>query len=287
MKNPIWRILLALALLAAITYGFSGFQAAERGNELKLWFFDVGQGDSILLDTADHHQILIDGGWGSKVLSELSKALPINDKEIDLVISTHNDADHLGGINEVLKHYKVDRIWLNGAKHSTKMYEKFIALIAKKKIPTTVVTAGKTVKFGDLEGIAISPLTSFAGIMPQNQNDGSIVTFWQYGSSTILLTADAEAPLETQLVARGLVRQVDILKVAHHGSKNGSSEDFLRAVKAKIAVIQVGKNNRYGHPAPSVMTRLKKLLPKILRTDTDGTIRFDIWLDRYSYQTGV
>lgn len=286
MKSPIIRVIAILLILGAIVLASSQFSAAERERDdsLRLWFLDVGQGDAILIDTPDQHQILIDGGPNSSVLSEISQALPLTDKEIDLVISTHNDADHLSGLNSVLEHYQVNQIWLTGAVHTTQTYQKFLSLIQAKKIPTTMIDGGETIEYGQLKGIAIWPLENWVGRTPSEQNAPGIVTYWQYGQETFLITGDIAAEQEIALVNRGVIRPVEILKVAHHGSKTSSSEVFLRAATPKVAVISVGKNNRYGHPVPLILERLAAFGIPILRTDQDGTILFSLWPDRYSYK---
>lgn len=276
-----------LTILAAIVFGSQHYSAAERGNDLRLWILDVGQGDSILIDTPDHHQILVDGGPDSTVLQRLSQALPLADKEIDLIILTHNDADHLSGLNDVIQHYTVDKIWLTGAIHTTQTYQKFISLITEKHIPTEKILAGSTVSFGLLQGIAIGPFKNYDGVTPDPQNIANIVTMWQYGNETFLLTGDAEEPLEQEMIARHVLRPVDILKVGHHGSKTSTSEAFLKATTPKIAVISVGRNNKYGHPTQSILDRLRSFNIPVLRTDENGTIRFSIWPDHYSYKTGL
>jgi competence protein ComEC len=288
-RKPFLQLILALVALTTIVFGANQFSAQEqpRGNELHLWFFDIGQGDSILIDTPTHQQILIDGGPDQTVLQRLGQALPLTDKEINLVIVTHNHSDHLAGINSVLEHYKVDKIWVSGAIHTTDTYRKFLELIKDKQIPTETVTAGKTVQFGDLAGIAIFPLEDKTGQMPDNQHDANVVTFWQYGQETFLLTGDAEAAHEQEMLAKGIVRPAKILKVGHHGSYTSTSQAFLDAVKPQIAVISVGQHNKFGHPHQVTLDRLTKNHIPILRTDHDGTIRFSIWPDHYLSKTGL
>lgn len=283
MRTTIWRLIMVIALLGLIVFVARSAQhrAEESRDNLRAWFFDVGQGDSILLDTPDQRQILIDGGPNSSILRELSRALPLDDKEIDLVISTHNDSDHLAGLNEVLKHYKIGKIWLTGAINPTQTFQKFVGLIKEKSISTETVKAGTKVTYGQLAGIVISPFDDFLGIQPSKQNETSIVTFWQFGSQTILLTADIDQNQEQELLSRNVLRPVDILKVTHHGSRTSSSETFLQAVKPKIAIIQVGAKNRYGHPTSVILDRLKSLSIPILRTDQNGTVRCDIKLQDF------
>lgn len=289
VSKKVGSLALTLGLLALIVFAasFLAEEERDRTNDLRLWFFNVGQGDSILIDTPDHRQVLLDGGPDETVLTRLNQALPLTDKEIDLVILTHNHSDHLTGLNAVLRHYRVGKIWLNGAIHTTDTYRTFLELIKEKSIPTEVVAAGERINLDNLSGIVLYPLTDQTGVRPDDQNTLSVVTFWQYGRTTFLLTGDAGINQEKELLDRGLLRPVDILKVGHQGSKTSSSSEFLKKIEPKVAVIFAGKGNQFGHPHREVTERLKQYGAKILRTDQDGTIRFSIWPDRYSYQTGL
>jgi competence protein ComEC len=285
MRNTIGKFVGVLLLLGLIVFAVNSYQAQSVEGELKLHILDIGQGDAILIDTPERRQILTDGGRGTAVLSQLSQVLPLSDKDLDLVISTHNDADHLGGLNEVLKHYHVREVWVTGAIGTTKTYQTFQQLIAEQKIPVRKVKAGEVVRFGDLEGIVLYPLRSYDGVTPDNQNAASIVTYWQYGKRSFLLTGDAELPQEQELLGKRLLRPVDVLKISHHGSQTGTGEELLKAIAPKLAVISAGLNNQYGHPHPSVLGRLAKLKIPVLRTDQSGRITVKFTLTDFSYVT--
>lgn len=287
LKGRFGLVVLLLTILALITFGRT-FLAAERYHEdgsVKLWALNIGQGDAILTVVPGGQEILTDGGPDGTILSELQKAMPPGDKEIELVISTHNDADHLAGLNYVLQQYKVDKVWWTGAVHTTQTYKRFMRLLQEEQIPTEIVIAGSKVSFGDLHGIVISPFESFNGVTPSQQNAAGIVTFWQYGTQTFLLTGDVEAAQEQMMLSRGVIQHADILKVGHHGSHTSSTEAFLNAVTPHIAVISVGKNNRYGHPHQDVLERYQSLKIPVLRTDQQGTVEFSIFPDRFTYAT--
>lgn len=281
----ITRFIAALVLLSLIVFGAQQFSALEEHQSLRFWVFDVGQGDAMMLETPQGEQVLIDGGPDGGITRELSKVMPLNDKEIDLVIVSHNHADHISGLVEVLKRYTVNKVWISGAIHTTDTYQKFLEEIKRKRIPTEVVKAGTKVSFHDLAGIVLFPFETKTGSLPDNQHDANVVTYWQYGKQSILLTGDAGIEHEQQLISRGLFRPTTILKVGHHGSATSTSTEMLRTIKPKIAVIQVGTNNRYGHPTESALNRLAELKIPVLRTDQSGTIQFDITFENFSYSS--
>jgi len=287
MRSSLGRWLGLLCLLTAIVFLAQHYSAGERNREgdLRLWFFDVGQGDSILIDTPQHQQVLIDGGPSEVVLSRLARALPLGDKDINLLIITHNHSDHLTGVDAVLQHYKVDQVWLSGAIHTTEIFQQTLKDISDRHIPTKAVHAGETISFGDLSGIVIHPLEDMTGQAPEDQNSASIVTYWQYGQITWMLTGDLPADQEKMLLSRHLIKPTTILKVAHQGSKNSSGQEFLQAVRPKVAVIFAGRNNQFGHPHQVVLDRLRQIGANTLRTDQDGTILLSIWPDHYEIKT--
>lgn len=209
----------------------------------------------------------------------------INDKEIDLVIVTHNHADHISGINEVLRRYSVKKLWISGAIHTTETYKNFLELVREKKIPTETVIAGARADFGELQGLVLTPFSAATGQMPDNQHDANIISLWQYGNQTLLLTGDGEASQEQELANRNLLRPLTILKVGHHGSNTSTSELLLEKTTPKIAVISLGKNNRYGHPHQSTLNKLANHNVPFLRTDQSGTIEFTIWSEGFSYKS--
>ncbi len=285
MRGTGGRFLGLLVLLGLIVFGVNSFNAETNSTNLRLYFFDIGQGDTIFMDTPSHFQVLVDGGPNNEVVSELSKVMPIGDTTLDLVVVTHNHADHIGGLVDVLRHYDVAEIWISGAIHTTEGFQEMLELIRDRGVKVTVVTAGQTVAQDGLEGIALFPLTNQTGLSPENQHDSSLVTYWQYGTNSWLLTGDAETEHETQMLARGLIKPVTILKIGHHGSNTSTSEELLKAAQPKYAVISLGENNRYGHPHQVTLDKLATFGIPVLRTDQAGTIRFDFSLTDYTYRS--
>jgi competence protein ComEC len=242
-------------------------------NELKVDFFDIGQGDAVFIEAPNHNRVLIDGGPGSQILNKLGRAMPFFDREIDVVILTHPDSDHLNGLIDVLKKYKVGGVVDPCLAEPQANYQEFLKLIEEKKINHLCAQAGQRIKLSDDAVLDILfPFESLEGVSLQNTNDSSIVEKLTCGQNKILLTGDAEKKTEDQLINKQVDLSAQILQVGHHGSKTSTSAEFIQAVDPKIAVIQVGKNNRYGHPHQEVLDRLKNI--KIFRTDLDGDINF-------------
>jgi len=268
--------MLAGLCLAAVFIWLAVFEL-EPGGKFKIDFFDVGQGSAVLIEASNNNQVLIDGGPSDAILAKLGKEMPLFDRQIELVILTHPDSDHLSGLIEVLKRYEVGEILETGIADSSAEYAAWNNLVAAKKIPVVFARAGQIIKIAD--GLVLKILYPFGKIngqdFSQDTNKSSIVEKLFYGKNKILLTGDAEFNAEWPLLASGFNLSADILQVAHHGSKNSTSEQFLAAVAPKIAVIQVGAKNRYGHPTQEVLDRLTQVNAQILRNDRDGDVNFE------------
>lgn len=243
-------------------------------DNFKVTFFDIGQGDSALVQTPSGQNILIDGGPSRAILNKLGNYLPWTERTIDLVILSHPHADHVTGLNHVLERYQVRHVLLTGALHNTPEYLRFLELIKQKNIPVTFAQGGQEFVFNDEVKVeVIWPMELLANKEFSDVNDSSIVNKISYGSTTILFTGDTPLENEIAMIAAGVNLKAQILKVAHQGSKTSSSEEFIKAVSPQAAVISVGKNN-YGHPSPEVVARLKKFIPEVLRTDQAGDITY-------------
>lgn len=266
-----WYVLIALLIATAGVWRAAFFVEARRGRTL-LHIFDVGQGDALLIEAPGGNQILIDGGPDASVLAKLGKVMPFWDRSIDLVILTHPHADHVDGLLEILKRYRVGMILESGVNHSIAEYALWHAEIAARHIPHVVATRGQVIHLGGGARLdVLTPFESWVNASPQNVHDATVVTEIHFASSTALLMGDAEAPLEHKLVLGGL-GPVDVLKVGHHGSKTSTSEEFLNVARPRLAVISVGKKNRYGHPTRLILDRLLRYGVTIYRTDRDGDV---------------
>jgi len=245
----------------------------RKPGKFRVVFFDVGQGDSIFMEDSQKHQILIDGGIGKLVLSRLGRILPFFDRSLDLVILTHPDQDHLGGILEVLNKYQVDQVFYAGIVDESASYQEFLKILKEEKIKTAFPVAGEKLRLASGAYLNFLSPSDIAGKKFKDTNQSSFVIRLVNGEKEYLLTGDAGIDVETKLIKNNVYLRSDILKVGHHGSKNSTSDNFLKAVAADQAVISVGEN-KYGHPAPEVLERLNKMGIEILRTDEKGNVEY-------------
>lgn len=248
--------------------------ANQKDGLLKIYFLDVGQGDAIFIETPNGSQVLIDGGPDNQVLSELSRAMPFYDRNIDLVISTHSDADHITGLIEVLGRYDVENIVYSGIVRKSSLYGAWQEAVLEEGAGIVDPVAGKTIDLGNGVTMEIlNPVESLVGKVVEKTNNDSVVAMLKYGKTEVLLTGDIETKAERQIIMSGADLNADILKIAHHGSKTSTTEEFMYEVSPQVAVIQVGAKNRYGHPTPEVLNRLENSGIKYYRTDLDGTVK--------------
>ncbi len=281
-KRRIQSVLGGLFIIAVFVL-FIVFAKPQASSDLKVYFFDVGQGDAEYIKLADGSDILIDGGPDDKVLTELGKAMNFGDREISLVVLSHPHADHLSGLIDVLRRYKVQEVWESGVDYPSATYDEWKSIIAEKNIPVKYVVAGDVRTIGSLNFKTLYPLSSFEKKTIDNINNVSVINRLDYGNFSALFLGDAEKPVQAQI--SGQMKPTTVLKVGHHGSGNATLEDFLKVVRPAIAVIEVGKDNKYGHPAVSTINILKQLAIRIYRTDQNGTVEISSDGQNYSVQT--
>jgi len=263
---------LAASLLILDVFIWSIIVISHNRKSLALYFLDVGQGDSELIIT-DGVKILIDGGpVNGKLLGELGHILSPHDRYIDLVMMTHPQLDHYGGLIELLKNYRVGAFVSNGRKGDNEFYRELIKTIQTQSIPYIILGEGDRIKYQTAKLTILNP--SPKNLVSYELNDTSLVTLLEKSGLRALYTGDAGANIEKELVAKYQL-SAHILKVGHHGSKYASGREFLKAVKPQIAVIEVGKNS-YGHPTSETLARLAAIGSKIFRTDLDKTLKL-VW----------
>ena len=267
-----WRelALLTLVLLVALVW-WQVFNA--QPTLLKVVFLDIGQGDSIYIEAPNGNQVLIDGGPGRQVLRALSSVMPWYDRSLDVVIATHPDADHIGGLPSVLERYQVAAVMDNGQPSNTGTYRAWQAAVAAEvKDGAQYLRARRGERFNLGAGISLDILYPYDTPTGKDTNDGSIVARLTYGSQAFILTGDATIKVEQQLLIAKTLLSAQVLKAGHHGSKTSSSPAFIKAVSPIYAIISAGKNNRYGHPHQITLDNLKAAQAQILRTDEEGSI---------------
>ncbi len=250
-------------------------QTLPASNELEVTFLDVGQGDAILIEAPNDVDVLIDGGRTKKILDLLSAELPFGDDVIDIVIATHPDADHVGGLPFVLDTYTVGKVLEPGVSSSTQTYQAFQSRIRDKKIERILAWRGMRLVLDTEKNIVLDILYPDRDTTGWETNEASIVARLSYGTTSFLLTGDSPLEKELYLVKYdGIALQSSVLKLGHHGSKTSSSMNFLQTVRPMYAIVSAGKNNSYGHPHPSVLSRLNQLHIPYLETGKIGSIRF-------------
>lgn len=270
-------ILLASALVGI---AFAVFFVREirllPDGRLHVHVLDIGQGDSILLVSPTGKQVLIDGGPNSGVIEPLGKHFSFFDRSLDLVVLTHPDLDHSGGIPEVLHRYHVDAMLLTGIRKEGKVYGEILQLIREKNIPVVIADPAKDIDLGD--GVVLDviwPPPTLNGVEVEEANDTSIVLRAFFGTGSMLFTGDIGEKAEEAILASGADIDADILKVPHHGSKTSSSTGFLLAITPRLAVISAGRKNQFGHPTPLVVDRYRHFGIPLRVTAEEGTISLD------------
>ena len=269
----------ALIITAALVW--TAVFYLQNRNYLTVAFLDVGQGDAIFIEAPNGNQILIDGGPNKKVLSELSKVMPFYDRSIDVVIATHPDADHIGGLPEVLARFDVDYILDSDSVSDTGVFKAWLSAVEKESARYTHVFRGTRILLG--ENARLDILYPFPGQKSEDTNNMSVVAKLVYGKICFVLTGDLERAGEFKLLNDDI--SCEILKIGHHGSKTSTSDAFLAKIAPKFAVIQSGHDNKYGHPHDIVLAKLRAAGIAALRNDERGLIKIrsdgeQIWIGK-------
>jgi competence protein ComEC len=263
---------IALSILIIVLISIWAAIAEAPSHNFQLSVLNVGQGDSILIQTPSGKNILVDGGPDNSVLDELGKKIPFYNRNIDAVILTHPHADHVFGLVEVLKRYQVKNVYLTGITQTTNEYLEFLKTIKDQKIPAKDLKAGDELTFDAVHFQVFWPLQDLSGQKMDNLNLSSIVLKVSYNNFSALLLGDLEKDCQAEMIKNQSIGKIDVIKIAHHGSSNGLNGDLIDQIKPSLAIISVGAGNMYGHPAFSTITALEKRNINIKRTDRDGTV---------------
>jgi competence protein ComEC len=271
IKKNLKIYLLLILFLTNIIIFYSLYYITD--SRLTVAFLDVGQGDATFIKAPGGVQMLIDGGANASVLRELGEVMPFYDRSINIVLATHADQDHIGGLIEVLKRFKVDLFIRSNATSSSAVYQELESLIKEKGIKEEIIMAPEIITLGPAVNFAILfPTQNTAG---WETNDASIVGKLVYGQTSFLLTGDSPQLVEKYLVGKyGDFLDSDVLKVGHHGSKNSSTELFVGTVSPAYAVISAGLDNKYGHPNQEVLDIFTQFQEKVLETLGGGMVIF-------------
>jgi len=273
MKTKIKIIFSAITSLTILFFFFSAQYSKAQVKDLEVYYFDVGQGDSIFIRTPSGKDVLIDGGPDNKVLERIGETIPFWDKKIDLVFLTHAHDDHIAGLYDVLKNYNIGKV-LKSDMLVEPENEKYLDSIAKSRdvAEEDLISGEKIILENDVYIDVIYPPSVDENI--ENINDSSLVLILNYSGKKFMLTGDATSEVESKIINQDL--KSDFLKVGHHGSRYSSSEKFLEKVQPVLSIISVGEGNSFGHPTQDTLNRLVNIGSKILRTDKNGTIKIDV-----------
>lgn len=267
--KTIYALLLFLLALAVILGGIVYY--SQNSKDLKVIFLDVGQGDAILVEQGNN-QLLIDGGRNGKLLLEkLGKYIPFWDRQIETIVATHPDADHIGGLVDALKTYNVKTVIKTKAESKSQTYEALAEAIKQEGANDIEAIRGVEINFADnVLAEVVYPSDSVKAADSNASNENSVAMVITSGENKFFLAGDLPSAQEETLD----IGKINFLKVSHHGSKYSTSDKFLDNLKPEEAIISVGKSNSYGHPAPEIVQRLLDHGIKIWRTDEMGDIMY-------------
>ncbi len=276
-RNTISKIISALLLIVLLLPGLACTDWFHSGSSvttpsptgnLQVHFIDVGQGDAILIDYGTT-EVLIDAGEKSPGVTDYLKKYV--DGHLEAIVATHPHSDHIGGLIAVLDEYTVDAIWTNGEAATSKTYTDFMNKSAAEGALVSTAHRGAVITAGVLTFHVLNPPSPLL----DDVNDNSIVLLLRDGSVDFLFTGDAEIDAENSMISAGVISDIDILKVGHHGSSSASSPAFLAIARPEVAIYMAGAGNPYGHPHNESILALTGIGAKIYGTDRYGTIVID------------
>ncbi|APQ98249.1 ComEC/Rec2 family competence protein [Clostridium botulinum] len=261
-------ICLSIVFTACSQQSSNAVNTSNKSNELKVHYIDVGQGDSILVQTKDKN-ILIDAGTRKSSDNLISYLKKQHIKKLDYVIATHPHEDHIGGMPKVIEEFEISNFYAPKKTANTKIFKDMILQLKKKNLKINVAKKGISLNLSNNSSLDfLAPVKDNY----ENTNDSSAVVKLTHGNTKFLFTGDAEKTSEKDILNSNEDLSSNVLKVGHHGSHSSSSKEFLDKINPKIAIISCGKNNDYGHPHKETMKELNKRNIEVYRTDIDGNI---------------
>jgi competence protein ComEC len=266
-SGALWRCIILFSILfIVLSYNLLD----DRYSHFARWyFFDIGQGDATLFETGEGSFFLFDAGPDRTIAKRLDRFLPSLHKSVDLIFISHPQKDHFNGIFSLFTSYRIGAIVYNGAVVDSDGWNNVVHEANRLHIPLIPVMSGDSIRHG---GTVISILNpTFSTLQSAESNDTGLVALAEQGDFSVLLTADIGSDVERLLVA-DIPMPVDVLKVAHHGSRFSSSQFFIDSIRPRIAVVEYGVGNIYGHPAQEVIDRLSASGASVFKTGEQGTI---------------
>ncbi|MDD4412673.1 MAG: ComEC/Rec2 family competence protein [Patescibacteria group bacterium] len=268
MKNhPLSKIWLASSLaIMGVVFCFIALWPTNN-HKLEIDFLSVGQGDAVLIKTPNGKRVLVDAGPGRAVMEKIGYELPFYAKTIDYAILTHAHDDHEAGFIELVKKYKINQFFEGFSESQSKNY---LAWQSISKNNDKQLKEGDNLTLDEDVSLKVLEAEDSDG---KNPNNDSLVIKLSYKNFSLLLTGDAGKAAEAKMIKEGDDVKADVLKIGHHGSETSSSEDFLKKVNPKLAVISAGQGNMFGHPHEITLRKLNRLKIAFRRTDLAGTIK--------------
>ena len=270
------KLLLLLGLLCAtVSVGIILFSHRET-NILRVAFLDIGQGDAIYIQAPNGATMLVDSGRDDRVLNKLAAVMPYGAKNIDVILATHPDADHVGGFVPVFQNYHVQSAIYSGRASDTQTYQELTTYM--NSVPHVIARQGMVVTLDTVHHVYFQVLYPDRDVSHVKQtNDASIVGQLIYGNERFMLTGDAPMDVEARILAENPPDDLKttVLKLGHHGSKYSTSNPWLDILAPLYAIVSAGVHNSYGHPNKETVDRVNAHHIPILSTMTDGTIIFE------------
>lgn len=274
MQISFKKLLYLFIFVMFLSLGYQALAEAEKRNRhpLEVSFLDVGQGDSILIDYLSQYQILIDAGKdGNRTLEEVERLMPPGDKKIEIIVATHPDLDHIGGMPKILNHFDTELFLNNGFDDKSGIQQKISNKLESKEVSSQAVFEGSEIALGShLKMKTYNP--DDRNYNKNDKNGDSVVLRMDFGKNSFLFTGDITEKVEKDILSDNEDVDIDWLKVAHHGSKGSSSKEFVKEVSPEYSIISVGENS-YGHPHPDAVEILEDLSEEVLTTRQEGTVR--------------
>lgn len=280
-KFLVSRIIMGFILL--VVYCFT-----LPDGKLHITFCDVGQGDATYIQFPNGRDMVIDGGPDGSILSCLGAVMPFWDRSIDLVLLTHPEKDHFGGLTEIVKRYRVGALFRSDSANSSVEYNAFVTALSDRHVSVKYIVARDQIAVGSVFSFVfvageqfisertrrLAAVSNILGAQTEGLNSTCLVFYLKYGKFTGFFPGDADTMVEPYYIGSPLPSdQFTVLKVPHHGSAGGMSKEFLDWLRPALAVISVGKHNLYGHPTPKALSLLSDIGARIFRTDQNGTVQ--------------